>query len=71
VIFALMSGEMALELSKQAYELCREQDASGLQAFLSAHAADIDLYLHEGDEEENENGDIHIHLQHHGFGCSP
>jgi hypothetical protein len=33
---------MALELSKQAYALCREQDASGLRAFLEAHSADID-----------------------------
>jgi ankyrin repeat protein len=40
---------MALELSKQAFELCWEGDAPGLQAFLEAHAGvDLYLYLKEG-----------------------
>jgi hypothetical protein len=46
---------MALELSEQAYALCRELDASRLQEFLEAHSADIGLYLHEG-EETTEDG---------------
>jgi ankyrin repeat protein len=37
---------MALELSEQAYELCREQDAPGLRAFLEEHP-DVDVLLHE------------------------
>jgi ankyrin repeat protein len=41
---------MALELSKQAYSLCRDQNASGLRAFLEEHGADIDLNLHEQKE---------------------
>jgi ankyrin repeat protein len=45
---------MALELSKQAYALCGEQDASGLRAFLEAHSGDIDLYLHEGEKKIEE-----------------
>jgi hypothetical protein len=37
---------MALELSKQAFELCREQDAPGLRAFLEEHP-DVVVLLHE------------------------
>jgi hypothetical protein len=37
---------MALELSKQAYEICRGEDAPGLRAFLEEHP-DVDVLLHE------------------------
>jgi hypothetical protein len=46
--------EMALELSKQAFELCREQDAPGLRAFLEEYP-DVDVLLHE-DEELGDTG---------------
>jgi hypothetical protein len=51
---------MALELSKQAYVLCREQDASGLRAFLEEHSADIDLYRMRGRRETSEDGTFNI-----------
>jgi hypothetical protein len=35
-------------LSKRAYDLCREEDASGLRAFLEEHP-DVDVYEHIGD----------------------
>jgi hypothetical protein len=38
-----------MDLSKQAYELCREQDALGLRAFLEAHP-DVDVFLCKGEE---------------------
>jgi hypothetical protein len=37
-----MDNKMAMELSRQAYELCHALDAPGLRAFLEAHS-DIDL----------------------------
>jgi ankyrin repeat protein len=40
---------MALELSKQAYELCRNEDAPGLRSFLEAHP-EVDVFLHEEGE---------------------
>jgi hypothetical protein len=46
----LFGHTMALDLLKQAYALCREQDASGLEAYLEEHSADIDLHLHEQKE---------------------
>jgi ankyrin repeat protein len=44
--------EMSLELSKQAYELCREQDAPGLRAFLEEHP-DMDVLQHVGEALAN------------------
>jgi hypothetical protein len=54
-----------MELSKQAYALCREQDVSGLRAFLEEHAADIDLYLHEQQEYDTRTFNIMGLAAHH------
>jgi ankyrin repeat protein len=56
---------MALELSKQAYALCSEKDASGLRAFLEEHSADIDLYLHEQKEYDTRTFNIMGLAAHH------
>jgi hypothetical protein len=53
--------EMALELSKQAFELCREQDAPGLRAFLEAHPG-VDLTASRGGRDNK------IILQQHRSG---
>jgi ankyrin repeat protein len=48
----VLGHDMALELSKQAYELCRDRDAPGLRAFLEAHP-EVDVFLHEDGDGYN------------------
>jgi ankyrin repeat protein len=51
-----------MELSKQAYELCRVQNAQGLRAFLETHSADIDLYLHEEEVTDPDGTPIAVNI---------
>jgi ankyrin repeat protein len=45
LVYSREAGDLALELSKQAYELCCEHNATGLREFLEAHP-DVLLYLY-------------------------
>jgi ankyrin repeat protein len=59
------SPEAITKMSKQAYELCKKQDTSGLRAFLETHSSDIDLYLYEQKEHNTRTFNIMGLAAHH------